>query len=181
VAGALAAYPRYVRHTVEDRLAIGVLRWPRTTRTRASSGRNVGSHAGWALVLGGVILAILSLGACGESDPFVGSWATARDAPAVALIAQAGASDVYLVTLVRSPGSDVRLRLVRDGDVLSVTRPMHYPEPQGTVPRTFRFTRTEDGGLVYFEGEPGAVFAELRLVRVSDSTSGASPSTGVGP
>ena len=134
------------------------------------------SRSARALVLGAAILGVVSLAGCGQSDPFVGSWATAKDAPPVALISRAEAGDVYAVTLLRPPGSNVRLRLVRDGDRLSVTRPMHYPGPPGTVPRTFRFTRTGDGGLTYFEGEPGAVFAELQLVRVSESTVSASAS-----
>jgi hypothetical protein len=115
-----------------------------------------------------VVLLTLVPTACGQGDPFIGTWAVDSDLPPLAVIAKGDADGEYLVTLASGTGYR-QLRFTRDGDAISLVRSLRHPT-EGTVDRTFRFTQAADGELTYFEGEPGLTLAEVRVERLSDAT-----------
>ena len=132
-----------------------------------------------------ILLAVaiaLMLSGCAQADPFEGSWAVDQGEPPLATIPAASPDGSYLVTVASGdPLLRFTLRFTRRGDVLTATREMHYPGPPGDVTRTFRFTRTADGGLTYYEGEDGLTLAELRLQRVTDPVAPTAPASEAAP
>ena len=109
----------------------------------------------------GVVLLTSGCGTTAASDVFTGSWSPSGQAPATAVIAQAG--DGYQATLLAYAQPLNTLSLKRNGDRLEATVTV-----KGSSPSSWTIVvERRDGSDSLFWTEGGGT---MELARVSDST-----------